>query len=103
MDHNYHVNSEPHGELVEAAVMHDPVSGRRMTVLTTMPGMQVYTGNSLDGSLLGHSGTLYRQTDAICFETQQFPDAPNHEEFPSCVLRPDEEFTSTTIYRFDTV
>ena len=71
-----------------------------MEVHTTMPGVQVYTGNSLDGSLMGYSGTLYRQSDAICFETQQFPDAPNHAEFPSAVLRPDEVFTSTTIYAF---
>lgn len=103
IDHNYYVNPERHGVPVKVASIHDPASGRRMTVLTTMPGMQVYTGNSLDGSLLGYSGTLYRQSDAICFETQNFPDAPNHEEFPSAVLRPDEVFTSTTIYRFDTV
>ena len=103
IDHNFAINMNPDGELVEAAGIHDPVSGRRMTVLTTMPGMQVYSGNSLDGSIPGYSGSLYRQTDAICFETQQFPDAPNHDEFPSAVLRPDETFTSTTIYRFDTV
>lgn len=103
LDHNYVINEYPDGNLKEAAVIHDPTTGRRMTVLTTMPGMQVYTGNKLDGSLMGHSGTLYRQSDAICFETQQFPDAPNHEEFPSSVLRPDEEFTSTTIFQFDTV
>lgn len=103
VDHNYVINEHPDGELVEAASIYDPVGGRSMTVLTTMPGMQVYTGNSLDGSIPGHGGALYRQTDAICFETQQFPDAPNHEEFPSSVLRPDETFTSTTIYRFGTV
>lgn len=103
LDHNYVINDEPDGELVEAARIHDPVSGRSMTVLTTMPGMQVYSGNSLDGSIPGFSGSLYRQADAICFETQQFPDAPNHEEFPSAVLRPEEVFTSTTIYRFGTV
>ncbi len=101
IDHNYVINSRPGGEPVEAASITDPVSGRRMTVLTTMPGLQVYSGNSLDGSIVGYSGTLYRQTDGICFETQQYPDAPNHEEFPSSVLRPGEEFSSTTIYRFD--
>ncbi len=100
IDHNYYVNPQPVDKPVEVANIHDPASGRRMTVFTTMPGMQVYTGNSLDGSLLGYSGTLYRQTDAVCFETQNFPDAPNHEEFPSAVLRPGEMFTSTTIYRF---
>ena len=65
-----------------------------------MPGIQVYTSNSLDGSIVGHSGRLYRQTDAVCFETQNFPDAPNHREFPSSVLRPGDVFTSTTVYEF---
>lgn len=102
VDHNYVIKRKHSDELVEAAHLVDPASGRAMTVLTTMPGMQVYTGNSLDGSLRGIGGVLYRQTDAVCFETQQFPDAPNHEEFPSAVLRPDEEFTSTTIYQFST-
>ena len=90
------------GEPVPAARLEDPASGRAMDVLTTMPGMQVYTSNSLDVSLRGYSGRLYRQTDAICFETQQFPDAPNQPEFPSSVLRPGEEFRSTTIYQFST-
>lgn len=101
LDHNFVVN-RPHGtnDLEKAAEIYDPVSGRSMMVLTTMPGVQVYTSNNLDGSILGYSGTLYRQSDAICFETQQFPDAPNHDEFPSPVLRPDEVFTSTTIYLF---
>lgn len=101
IDHNF-VVSRPRGtnDLVKAATLEDPSSGRIMTVLTTMPGLQVYTSNSLDGALVGYSGRLYRQTDAICFETQNFPDAPNHREFPSAVLRPGEEFTSTTIYRF---
>lgn len=101
IDHNFVVRRESGGnDLAEAADISDPVSGRSMKVLTTMPGVQVYTGNGLDGSLLGYSGRLYRQTDAICFETQQFPDAPNHSEFPSSVLRPGETFTSTTIYQF---
>lgn len=101
IDHNFVVN-RPKGtsDLVKAAEIYDPISGRSMTVLTTMPGVQVYTGNSLDGSIMGYSGSLYRQSDGICFETQQFPDAPNHEEFPSAVLRPDETFTSTTVFAF---
>lgn len=101
LDHNFVIN-RPRGTryLEKAAEIWDPASGRSMVVLTTMPGMQVYTSNNLDGSILGYSGTMYRQSDAICFETQQFPDAPNHAEFPSAVLRPDEVFTSTTIYQF---
>lgn len=103
IDHNFVVNRQPGtNDLETAAVIYDPVSGRCMTVQTTMPGVQVYTSNSLDGSISGYSGTLYRQSDAICFETQQFPDAPNRNEFPSPVLRPGEEFTSQTIYQFDT-
>lgn len=101
IDHNFVVNrARGTNDLEKAAEIYDPVSGRSMTVLTTMPGVQVYTSNSLDGSIMGYSGTLYRQSDAICFETQQFPDAPNHEEFPNAVLRPDDVFESTTIYLF---
>ena len=80
----------------------DPASGRVMETHTTEPGVQVYTSNSLDGSIAGHSGKLYRQTDAICFETQHFPNSPNEPSFPSVVLRPGEEFTSTSIYAFST-
>lgn len=86
--------------LVLAARLEDPFSGRVLEVLTTEPAVQIYTANSLDGSIAGYTGTLYRQSDAICFETQHLPDSPNHPNFPSTVLRPDETFTSTTIYRF---
>lgn len=101
IDHNFVVRRRKgSNELVKAGTLEDPASGRIMTILTTMPGVQVYTSNSLDGSIVGYSGRLYRQSDAVCFETQNFPDAPNHREFPSAVLRPGEEFTSTTIYQF---
>lgn len=101
IDHNFVVKRRKgSNELVKAGTLEDPASGRIMTILTTMPGVQVYTSNSLDGSIVGYSGRLYRQSDAVCFETQNFPDAPNHREFPSAVLRPGEEFTSTTIYQF---
>jgi aldose 1-epimerase len=104
VDHNYLVmQEESSAELIPAARIEDPETGRTMEVLTTMPGMQVYTGNSLDGSLTGYSGRLYRQTDAICFETQFFPNSPNHPEFPSTELRPGERFESSTIYRFGTM
>jgi aldose 1-epimerase len=101
LDQNF-VIDRPEGtaELVRAGQLEDPASGRVMNVLTTMPGLQVYSSNSLDGSLRGYGGRLYRQTDAVCFETQQFPDAPNHPEFPSAVLRPGETFRSTTVYQF---
>jgi len=86
--------------LIQAARIVEPVSGRVMTTSTTEPGLQVYTSNSLDGSLAGFSGELYRQGDAICFETQHFPNSPNEPSFPTTVLRPGEELRSTTIYAF---
>lgn len=101
IDHNM-VIERPEGDmsLVQAAVLRDPESGRVMTVETTQPGVQVYTGNQLTGAIVGYSGRLYRQTDAICFETQHFPDSPNQPQFPSTVLRPGDHYTSTTFFRF---
>lgn len=103
LDHNM-VIDRPEGDeaLVPAARLEDPASGRVMEVETTQPGVQVYTGNSLTGAIAGYSGQLYRQTDAVCFETQHFPNSPNTPAFPSTVLRPGETFRSTTIYRFTT-
>lgn len=86
--------------LRQAVRLHEPVSGRTLDVLTTQPGVQVYTGNQLTGSLSGPSGRSYRQGDAVCFETQHFPDSPNQPAFPSTVLRPGEEFVSATVFRF---
>jgi aldose 1-epimerase len=90
------------GGLRPAARAHDPASGRILDVLTDAPGVQLYTGNGLNGTLVGPSGRSYRQSDGFCFETQAFPDAPNHANFPSAVLRPGERFRSTTIFRFST-
>lgn len=103
VDHNM-VIDRPDGDtsLAPTAILVDPVSGRMMTVETTEPGVQIYTGNQLTGAIAGYSGKLYRQTDAICFETQHFPDSPNQPNFPSTVLRPGETYTSTTVYRFGT-
>lgn len=84
---------------VPAARLRDPGSGRVMEVHTTEPGIQVYTGNLLDGTIAGPSG-LYRQSDGICLEPHHYPDSPNRPEFPSVVLRPGEMFSSTTVYRF---
>ena len=75
-------------------------SGRVMEVFTTEPGMQFYTANWLDGSLVGHHGIAYQKRCAFCLETQHFPDSPNQVNFPSTVLRPDKEYHSTTVYRF---
>lgn len=102
VDHNFVVNRPTPDDtsLTRAAWLMDPASGRVMETWTTEPGVQVYTGNSLDGSLTGHSGRLYRQGDAVCFETQHFPNSPNEPSFPTVVLRPGEDLRSTTIYRF---
>lgn len=78
----------------------DPASGRTMTVLTTEPGVQFYTGNYLDGTLAGPSGRSYRQGDGFALETQHFPDSPNRPSFPSTVLRPGETYRSTTVFAF---
>jgi len=102
IDHNFIVNRPSPDDiaLARAAWLMDPASGRIMETRTTEPGVQVYTSNSLDGSLAGFSGKLYRQTDAICVETQHFPNSPNEPSFPSVTLRPGEALTSTTIYAF---
>jgi aldose 1-epimerase len=82
-----------------AATAHDPKSGRVLEVLTTEPGVQMYTGNFLDGTHVGKAGKPYSHRSGFCFETQHFPDSPNHPEFPSTVLKPGEVYNSTTIFR----
>ena len=98
-DHNYVIDAAKADELALAAEVRDPASGRRMRVLTTQPGVQVYTGNHLK-DVAGRGGATYGQHAGVCFETQHFPDSPNHQDFPSTVLRPGETFRSTTIYEF---
>jgi aldose 1-epimerase len=100
-DHNWVVDRDGPG-LELAARLRDPGSGRVLEVLTTEPGMQFYSGNFLDGSLVGTSGRTYRQGDGLALETQHFPDSPNHSSFPSTVLRPGERYDTTTVYRFST-
>ena len=82
-----------------AARLHDPGSGRVLEVTTTEPALHLYTGNSLDGTLVGTGGGLYRQGDGVALETQHLADSPNRPEFPSTVLRPGEQLSSTTVYR----
>ena len=102
-DHNFIIERSPGSNgLVHAATLADPGSGRVMEVHTTEPGVQFYSGNFLDGSLLGSGGHAYRQGDGVCLETQHFPDSPNHPEYPSTVLRPGETYKSTTVHRFRT-
>jgi aldose 1-epimerase len=100
-DHNFVLNRSGAG-LVEAAKLRDPGSGRQLTISTTEPGIQFYSGNFLDGTLYGAGGRQYRQGDGLALETQHFPDSPNHPDFPSTVLRPGETYASTTVYAFST-
>ena len=85
---------------VLAAKAHEPKSGRTLEVWTTEPGVQLYTGNSLDGTIHGKSGHVYKRRYAFCFEAQHFPDSPNHPQFPTTELKPGQEFHSETIYKF---
>jgi aldose 1-epimerase len=100
-DHNFvlHRSAAPHAPRLAARVC-EPTSGRVMEVLTTEPGMQLYTANGLNGSVRGPGGRPYGRAAGLCLETQHFPDSPNQPGFPSTVLRPGERFRSTTIYRF---
>ena len=99
-DHCWVIDGGGRGELVPAARLADPLSGRVMEIETTEPGIQFYSGNFLDGRLRGSQGRAYRQGDGVCLETQHYPDSPNRPEFPSTVLRPGEAFQSTTVHRF---
>jgi aldose 1-epimerase len=101
-DHNWVLNPPKGRGLNVAARLLDPSSGRLLTVLTTEPGIQFYSGNFLDGTLYGTSGHAYRQGDGLALETQHFPDSPNKPDFPSTVLRPEETYETTTVYAFST-
>jgi len=98
-EHNKIINGRP-GALRLAAQAFEPRSGRRMQVWTTEPGMQFYTGNFLDGTLTGKSGKIYQRRYGFCFETQHYPDSPNHPAFPTTTLKKGATYRSTTIYRF---
>ncbi len=98
-DHNWVLRAANGDALRRAALAYDPASGRTLEVLTDAPGLQFYTGNSLTGALVGPAGQAYRQGDGLCLETQNFPDAPNHPNFPSALLRPGESFRSATVWR----
>ena len=101
-DHNWVLNGKI-GTLHLAAVVTDPVSGRKLTVETTEPGVQFYSGNFLDGTYTGRYGVKYEKHSGFCLETQHFPDSPNHPDFPSTVLRPGETMHSTTTFTFSVV
>ncbi|MGJ7525356.1 aldose epimerase family protein [Variovorax sp. GB1P17] len=100
-DHNWVLERhDARDGLALAARLEHEASGRVMEVHTSEPGVQFYSGNFLDGSLMGTAGASLRQGDGLCLETQHYPDSPNRPGFPSTVLRPGEVFSSTTEHRF---
>lgn len=98
-DHNFALNRGGSG-LLHAARVVEPKSGRTLDVATTEPGLQFYTGNFLDGSIIGKGGHVYRHRNGFCLETQHFPDSPNQAAFPSTILRPGQTYRSRTVYTF---
>jgi aldose 1-epimerase len=102
-DHNYCLRGGRTIKPKQAARLVDPDNGRGLLILTTEPGLQVYSGNFLNGTLMGKGEVLYRQGDGIALEAQTFPDAPNRPDFPSARLDPGQVYRQTTVHRFFTV
>jgi aldose 1-epimerase len=100
-DHNWVLNRKD-TDLSLAARVFEPETGRILEVLTSEPGVQFYTANFLDGSLIGKDRSTYGRRCAFCLETQHFPDSPNRPEFPTTILRPGDIYETTTVYRFST-
>lgn len=96
--HEVHLPRIPNMRL--AATVYEPRTGRVMDVLTTEPGLQFYSGNFLDGSNVGKGKVKYLKHHGFCLETQHFPDAVNHPNFPSTILKPGQNYSQTTLYRF---
>ncbi|MGW7280728.1 aldose epimerase family protein [Streptomyces sp. NPDC054844] len=100
-DHNWVLDKGSTDRPEHIATLRDRSSGRSLRIATDQPGLQFYSGNFLDGTLTGTGGSLYRQGDALCLETQHFPDSPNQPSFPSTVLRPGQTYRTTTVHSFD--
>ena len=99
-DHNFVLDRADASQLTLAARLSDPVSGRGVDIHTTEPGIQFYTGNFLDGTVMGKGGVPHRYRFGLALETQHFPDSPNEPDFPSTILRPGAEHRSRTVYHF---
>jgi len=100
-DHNFVLSGEPSPQGMRlAAWLEDPASGRVLEVFASAPGLQFYSGNFLDGTVVGKGGRIYRQGDALCLEPQLFPDAPNHADFPSARVDPGREYVNRMVFRF---
>ena len=98
-DHNFVLDREAGDEIMLAARLHEPASGRTVEIFTTEPGLQCYSGQAL-GGVVGKSGHVYGPHAGVALETQHFPDSPNQPSFPNTILRPGSGFTSRTVYRF---
>lgn len=98
-DHNFVLNNQS-GKLELGGRVTEPTTGRVMEFFTTQPGVQFYTGNFLDGTVIGKGGKAYQKRFGFCLETQHYPDSPNHPEFPSCILKPGEKYHQVTVYKF---
>ncbi len=98
-DHNWVLDKGQTGTPELAARLEDPESGRVLEVLSTEPGLQFYSGNFLDGTFLGKNSHLYRMGDGFALEPQNFPDAPNHPNFPSARVDPGKPYRHVMIYR----
>ena len=101
-DHNWVLNKKS-SELSHAATLIEPGSRRKMEVWTTQPGLQLYTGNFLDGTDKGKSGKSYPHRSALCLEAQHFPDSPNRPEFPSTLLRAGSTYVQKTVHKFSVI
>jgi aldose 1-epimerase len=101
-DHNFVLNKKA-GEEKLVAWLQDSLSGRKLEVFTTEPGLQFYSGNFLDGSLQNRDGNKIAQHNALCLETQHFPDSPNQPSFPSTILQPGEKYQTVTRYKVSVV
>jgi aldose 1-epimerase len=98
-DHNLVLDRTGPG-LERAAFVVEPSSGRTIEIVTTEPGIQLYSGNFLDGTIIGKGGRVYKQRSGFCLETQHFPDSPNRPSFPSTILRPGQTYASKTVLTF---
>lgn len=99
-DHNWVIDRKTKSGIEQAATVWEPASGRTIEVLSDQPGLQVYSGNFFDGTSIGKYGKPQRYRESLALETQKFPDSPNHDNFPSTVLRPGETYTQVCIYKF---
>ncbi len=100
-DHNFVLQQRK--EIIMAAILNDPLSGRALTVYTDKPGIQLYTANYWNGAHIGPQNKRYIKHGAVALETQLFPDSVNHPHFPDCILKPEEVYDYTTIFQFDII